>query len=158
MSILSTIPLIGDIIKGATDLISESITDKDKKNELEAKLKTIQLNAENALLSQEHEVRLAQIEVNKEEAKSKSIFIAGWRPAVAWVCCAGMGFNFIAQPLLTWCLPILSIWIPEAAQVTPPPPFSLAEMMPVLLGILGLGGMRSFDKAKGFTGKDAPLK
>ena len=153
MSFLAAIPIIGDLIKGAESLISEAITDKDKKNELNAQLKRLQLETENRLLEREHDAKIAQIEVNKEEAKSKSLFVAGWRPAVGWTCCFAMVFNFIIQPLILWILPILSVWYPEAAKITPPPALSLGEMLPILMGMLGLGAYRTYEKKNGVNNK-----
>ena len=81
----------------------------------------------------------AQIEVNKEEAKSKNWFVAGWRPMVGWVCATGMALKFIIIPFLVfftgWDVPVIE-W---------------QELSVVLLGMLGIGGMRSWEKNKGLT-------
>lgn len=153
MSILSSLPIIGDIFKGATDLISEAITDKDKKIAIEAELKRMKAEFEYQLLSQENELQLAQIDVNKEQAKSKSFFVSGGRPFIIWTCGVSFASNFILLPILTWMIPIISIWVPEAKDVKLPGPFDMSVMLPVLLGLLGLGGMRSFEKSKGVNNK-----
>ena len=85
-----------------------------------------------------HELAKAQIEVNKEEAKG-GWFQSSWRPATAWVCVAGFAVNFLISPLLA----PFGIDVPQADTST---------MLPVLMGMLGLGGMRSYEKAKGLTG------
>ncbi len=85
----------------------------------------------------------AQQQVNAVEAAHMSVFVAGWRPAVGWICALAFGYHFIAHPLLIWCV---AVFLPE---MTPPPPLSLGELMPVLLGMLGLGGMRSYEKKNG---------
>lgn len=82
----------------------------------------------------------------KKVKKTSSLYNAGWRPFVAWVCGIAFALNFILFPLLTWFIPIVSIWIPAAANVKAPAPFSLSEMMPVLFSLLGLGTLRSWDK------------
>lgn len=153
MSFLSALPIIGDIIKGATGIIEKSVTDKDAKIAIEAKLEQIRLEAENQLLQFEHEAKVAQIGVNKEEAKSDSLFVAGWRPAVGWTCGIAMAFNFVLLPILPWIISIISIWVPEAGKVELPEPFDLGQMLPVLLGMLGIGGYRSFEKVKGVNNK-----
>lgn len=153
MSFLTAIPIIGDIVKGATGIISEVVTDKDKKIALEAKIEQIRLEAENKLLQFEHEAKVAQIGVNKEEAKSKNLFVAGWRPFIGWACGFAMAFNFILLPILPWVISIVSIWVPQAGDVKLPTPFDMSQMMPVLLGMLGIGGFRSFEKVKGVNNK-----
>ena len=130
---------ITDIVAGIAapvkDLISEFIQDKDKAAELAYKVST--MAAEHA-----HAETLAQIEVNKVEAASGSLFIGGWRPFVGWTCGLAYFFNFIVMPLLSFFLKIGGI---EVA----PPEISFAELAPVLFGMLGFGAMRSFDKKHG---------
>jgi|TARA_R110000744_G_scaffold35052_5_gene81392 hypothetical protein len=126
MSILSS--LIGPV----TGLLDKFIEDKDKKNSIAFELAT---------LAEKHAQELAkgQIEVNKTEAAHKNLFVAGWRPAVGWVCCLGMASNFLVIPMANFAL---------ALSHTPIviPMIELSEMMPVLLGMLGLGGMRTVEK------------
>lgn len=92
---------------------------------------------------------LAQVDVNKVEAKHKSIFVAGWRPAVGWIGAISLGYQFILYPLLVW------IWfIGQASGFIPveldsPPILDTDALFVILTGMLGIGGMRSFDKTKG---------
>ena len=90
--------------------------------------------AKNLIQNHAQEQMLAQIEVNKQEAAHKSLFVAGWRPAVGWVCVLGMLVNFVIVPL-----------VPSIQ------PLDISEMMTVLLGLLGLGGMRTYEKLKGVS-------
>lgn len=76
-----------------------------------------------------------QLEINKIEAAHKSIFVAGWRPAVGWICAFALAYHFI-------CAPILDIWLEI-------PVIEVEGLYPILMGMLGLGGMRSFEKMKG---------
>jgi len=85
---------------------------------------------------------LAQMAVNKAEAASSSIFVSGWRPATGWVCVLGMAGNFIVTPFANFVLALLEVEV-----VIPLVP--LDTMMPVLLGLLGLGGLRTLEKTKG---------
>ena len=84
---------------------------------------------------------LAQAEINKVEAASSDPFRGGWRPAVGWVCVAGMGYTYLAAPLLTWA---------SAAQGwATPPTVDTFDLLIMLGGMLGFGGMRSFERIKG---------
>ena len=95
-------------------------------------------------MAERHAQELAkgQLEVNKVEAAHKNMFVAGWRPAVGWVCVAGMASNFIVIPMANFALAL-------AGSAISIPLLVLSEMMPVLLGMLGLGVMRTVEKAKG---------
>lgn len=85
---------------------------------------------------------IAQLEVDRAEAGSGSVFVAGWRPFVGWVCGAAFAYVYIVQPFLTFCLAAFKHPLTL-------PPVDLSEMMPVLLGMLGLGALRSWDKQNG---------
>tara|TARA_R100000700_G_C3138705_1_gene121218 strand:- start:105 stop:476 length:372 start_codon:yes stop_codon:yes gene_type:complete len=87
------------------------------------------------------EINKAQIEVNKVEANSSSLFVSGWRPFVGWTCGVALCYHFVLQPLLTF---ILYSFGNEVVL----PTFDMGTLTTVLLGMLGLGGMRSFEKVK----------
>ena len=123
--------LVGPIAK----LLDKVIPDADERSRLAHEIATL---AER----QAHEIAKAQIEVNREEATSHSIFVAGWRPMVGWVCCAGLATNYLLVPICNFVLTITESPITV-------PPLDLSEMMPVLLGMLGLGGLRTWEKTKG---------
>jgi hypothetical protein len=94
---------------------------------------------------QAHEVALAQIEVNKEEAKSENIFKSGWRPFIGWVCGIAFAYHFVGQPVIMLVLAYLGMPAPYL------PDFDMMSLMTVLGGLLGLGGLRTFEKYKGVT-------
>ena len=123
------------LITPVTSLLDKFIPDADEKARLAHEIATL---AER----QAHEIAKAQIEVNKTEAGSSSLFVSGWRPAVGWVCVSGLGFNFLVVPLGNFYLSITD-------QQILIPTLDLSQMMPVLLGMLGLGAYRTFEKAKG---------
>lgn len=77
-----------------------------------------------------------QAEINKMEAQHRTVFVAGWRPFIGWVCGFALAYNFVLRDLLIWYLG------PETA----PPALQMEHLMTVLLGMLGLGGMRTFEK------------
>lgn len=117
--------LVGPI----AELLGKVIPNKDEANKLAFQIATL---AEN----QAHEQIMAQIEVNKAEAENANWFVSGWRPGAGWVCVAAMANNFLIMPYA------------HAAGIDVPT-LELGEMMPVLLGMLGLGGMRSYEKRSG---------
>ncbi len=109
-----------------------------------AKLKLLELqqSGELAELASSTELQKAQDVVNQTEAANTSIFVAGWRPWVGWVCGMAFAYTFILQP---FCGLIASaVGHPIAL-----PALDLSSMMPVLLGMLGLGGMRTYEKVNG---------
>ena len=77
-----------------------------------------------------------QGEINKIEAQHRTIFVAGWRPFIGWVCGVALAYNFILRDLLVWFIG------PEQV----PPALQMEHLMTVLIGMLGLGGMRTFEK------------
>jgi len=115
---------------------------------LEATLKLEQLAQEGNLAELQAEVQLltGQIEINKIEAASDSLFKSGWRPAVGWVCVFGLAYTFVGRPLMVWVLLML-----EINQV--PPALDMGDLLTLLMGLLGLGGLRTVEKFKGVASK-----
>jgi len=126
--------IVKELVGPVTGLLSEFIEDKDQKARLAHEIATMAERHAN-------ENAKAQLEVNKVEAASKSLFVAGWRPFIGWTCGLGMFGNFITIPFANFVLALLSYEI-----VIPLVP--LETMMPVLMGMLGLGAMRSFEKTR----------
>jgi len=126
---------LGSLIGPVTGLLDKFIEDKDVKNKLAHDLST---------MADKHAQELAkgQMEINKTEAAHKSLFVAGWRPAVGWTCCLGMASNFLLIPIANFALAITG-----SAIVIPL--LDTGEMMPVLMGMLGLGAMRTYEKKQG---------
>ena len=86
---------------------------------------------------------LAQMEVNRIEAQHRSVLVAGWRPFIGWICGAALAYNFVLRDLLVWGL---ALWAPG---VPAPAALQLEHLMTVLLSLLGLGGLRTFEKIGG---------
>ena len=84
-----------------------------------------------------------QIAINVEESKSPSIFVAGWRPYVGWVCGMALAYTYLIYPILTWIVPI---WRPE---LIVPKLGNDGMLYELLFGMLGMGGLRTFEKIKG---------
>jgi len=95
---------------------------------------------------QAHELAKLQIETNKAEATSHSIFVSGWRPFTGWVCASSLAFNYIALPVGGY----IGGFFLDAPM---PEPLDMDVMLPVLLGMLGLGGIRGLEKVKGVARK-----
>lgn len=128
------------LIGPVTGILDKFVEDKDAKNAMAHEIATM---AEKAA----HEAAMAQVEVNKVEAGHKSIFVSGWRPFVGWTCGLALAYHFIVAPLILFGVGIAGIAIPEL------PAFDMGSLMTVLMGMLGLGGLRTFEKSKGIASK-----
>ena len=82
----------------------------------------------------------AQIDLTKEESKHRSIFVAGWRPFVGWVCAVSLAYNFVLRDLIAWII------LNTGEAITLPPALAMEHLMTILLGMLGLGGLRTYEK------------
>lgn len=87
-----------------------------------------------------------QLDINKVEAANPSVFVSGWRPFIGWVCGVACAWNWIGLPIAKGALALTGHSIDLA-------PANLTEMMPVLLGMLGLGGLRTLEKINGVAAK-----
>ena len=130
--------MIEQLIGPITGLLDKFIEDKDQK---------ALLAHEVATMAQRHaqELTIAQIEVNKTEAQSRNIFVAGWRPFVGWTCGIALACHFVGLPVTLFMTSMFQVETP------PLPEFEMESLMTVLLGMLGLGGLRTFEKTKGLT-------
>jgi len=117
-----------------TSVINKIWPDPVKQAEEQRKLQELAQKGSLEELNAEVKLLVSQVDLNKVEAAHKSIFVAGWRPFVGWVCGFGLLYNVILAPFL-------GIWLTV-------PEVETELLYPVLLGMLGLGGMRSFEKVK----------
>lgn len=125
-----------------------SVIDKifpDASSAAEAKIKLIELEQAGSFKEIESQLQrdLAQAEINKVEAQSPSLFKSGWRPAVGWTCVVGLVYSVLVYPLLTWVAVVYNI--------VPPPNIDTGVLVTLLGGLLGLGTLRTVEKAKGLT-------
>jgi len=129
--------VIDKLIGPVTSLLDKFVEDKDQKAKLAHEVAT---------MAQRHaqELAKAQLEVNKAEAQHRSLFVSGWRPAVGWCCVFGMMGNFMVIPFANFVLALLEIEVVV-------PLIDTATMMPVLMGMLGLGAMRTYEKKSGVS-------
>ena len=126
--------IIDSVGKVASDLIT---TDKER----------IELELEGRRIDQATD--LAQMEVNKTEAQNQNLFVAGWRPAVGWVGAAAMAYQFLLYPLLVWSWTWMQAEQIVPQDVKPPPMLDTEALWVILSGMLGIAGMRSFEKTRG---------
>lgn len=126
--------LISSLVAPVSGLLDKFIEDKDQRALLAHEIATL---AE----KQAQEKMVGQIKTNQIEAAHQSMFVAGWRPAVGWVCALAMLLNFIL-------IPFINLGMEFAGQDIRLDLIEMDTMMPVLLGMLGLGGMRSYEKAR----------
>ena len=127
--------MLSALIGPVTGLLDKFIPDADEKAKLAHEIATL-------ATKQAHEISLAQIEVNKEEAKG-NWFQSSWRPCVGHVCAIAFAWHFVLQPLLIFVLSYAGMPIPDL------PTFDMGALMTVLGGLLGLGSLRTFEKYKG---------
>jgi hypothetical protein len=130
--------MLGQLIGPVTGILDKFIQDKDQKAALAHEIVTM---SERHM----HELFKSQLEINKVEAASGSVFKGGWRPFIGWVCGAAFAYHFVVQPVILFAITAVGVELPEL------PSLDMASLMTVLLGLLGLGGMRSYEKKQGLT-------
>lgn len=145
---------IGSILNPIKDVIDHIIPDKTAAAQAKAALDSATLNGQLAeQLTKLQAVTTNQTDVDKVEAGSASVFVAGWRPAVGWICAAGLGMQFIVGPLATYGASL-------AGKAIAFPSLDMGTLLTMLGGLLGLGAMHSYDKVQGvaetFTGAPSP--
>lgn len=133
---------IDDLIAAGLKILDKVIPDPAQK--ADAQLKLLQLKQAGEFKDLEADLQMAQgqMDTNKIEAASTSSFVSGWRPFIGWTCGTAFAINFVVGPMGEW-IALLQ------GHVAHFPQMDIATMMPVLLGMLGLGGMRTFEKFKG---------
>jgi hypothetical protein len=129
---------IGAVIDSVGKIASDLITTDKERLEMALREKEI-----------DQRLDIAQISVNQSEAQHSSIFVAGWRPAIGWIGAAAMAYQFLLYPIMLWGWVYFqgTGWIPK--ELTPPPVLDADQLWVILSGILGIAGMRSFEKTKG---------
>jgi hypothetical protein len=131
MGVLDFLPVIGTAVQKLLDLIPDPGARARAAEEYQKTVLEITAKAESE-----------QREINRAEAASASLFVAGWRPAIGWVCALALGFQYLARPLLDWAA--ARIW-----PGTPPLPGLDDGLWQLMFGMLGMGSLRSFEKTRG---------
>lgn len=144
--------LIGGIVSGLGDTavkIRTAITGIDPAKQAEITELTMNIQAQAAKL--ENDTIIAQTEIDKQEASNTNLFVSGWRPAVGWACAIAFGVNFLLLPIAQWAVQIFNILGTDGKPLVLFR-LDLATMLPVLLGMLGLGAYRTVEKNNGTQG------
>jgi len=123
----------GDTIKAVGNVIDDMHFSGEEKEKLKLQMKEI-----------DAKLQEKQLDINKAEASHRSIFVSGWRPFLGWVSGLSIGYVYLFQPILDMILQMFQVQVDWVA-------LDLGQLMPLVLGMLGLGGLRSFEKAKGLT-------
>jgi hypothetical protein len=126
--------MLASLIPGIFGIVDKLIPDTAKASELKAQL-------EMELVKQAGK----QIEVNKQEARHRSIFVAGWRPFIGWVCGLSFAYHFLIYPVLVLALSL------NGQDPNVLPTFDMSSLLTVMMGMLGLGGLRTYEKKNGLT-------
>ncbi len=129
---------ISSVVESVGKVIGDLHTSDKERMELELESKRI-----------DQAIDLGQMEVNKVEAANQNLFVAGWRPAIGWVGAGAMFYQFLFYPLLVWAWVWLQAegYVPR--EVKPPPMLDTDALWVILSGMLGIAGMRSFEKSRG---------
>jgi len=129
---------ISSVVESVGKVIGDLHTSDKERMELELESKRI-----------DQAVDLGQMEVNKVEAANQNLFVAGWRPAIGWIGAGAMFYQFLLYPLLVWAWVWLQAegYVPK--EVKPPPMLDTDALWVILSGMLGIAGMRSFEKSRG---------
>lgn len=133
MGLAAFIPILGPAIQKVLDLIP----DANAKARAEAEFNKMVLEA---VVAEGRDNR----EINKAEAQHQSIFVAGWRPAIGWVCALALAFQYLIRPFWIWSI---TVWWPES----PIPPTLDGMLWELVFGMLGIGGLRTLEKVKGVS-------
>jgi|SRR6185369_1006039 len=133
------VPVIDSILGIGEKLIDKLIPDPKQKADAILKLKELEQSGDLAVIA-------GQIEINKIEAASPLTFVSGWRPAIGWVCATALAFQLVGSPILSWASTL-------AGHPVVPPVLNVELLTTLLIGMLGLGGMRTVEKLQGVASK-----
>jgi len=136
--------MIGDLLKGIIGPIIGPLLDRiPNKNERDRAQEDIERKMLTALTS----LVTGQLAINTKEAEHGSIFVAGWRPAIGWTCGFALAWSFIFEPIGSWVAFMFGVTMEGV------PKIELGPLMSILLGMLGLGGLRTYEKSIGVARK-----
>jgi len=122
-----------------TTLINKIFPDPTQASEAKLKLLELQQNGELAIMT-------AQTDINKQEAVNTSVFVSGWRPAIGWVCALALAYQYLVRPLGGTIASVMGMTIP-------PLPGLDDNLWQLMMGMLGMGGLRTFEKIQGVASK-----
>jgi hypothetical protein len=136
MSFISNLLGAGDVVRAVGDSLDKLFTSDDERNEKRLELAKAERDFSLSALTLLEKSDEKQGDVNIEEIRTGSIFMAGWRPAIGWIGVLALAYQFVLYPLLLW------LHISDK----PPQPLDAGVLFSMVTGMLGIGAMRSFDK------------
>lgn len=139
------IPIIGEVIKGVGSIVDDLHTSGEEKRA--AALEERKLDLESERLAQE--LIVAQAKITEAEAGNPSLFVAGPRPAIIWICAAGLGYNYLLYPVLVWGWTLFQAWKFVPRELPPPQISDISDLMPLLIAMLGIAGFKTLERSKG---------
>lgn len=132
--------MLSDLVRGVMGPIMEGvlrfIPDKNAREEAREQFEGQMLQAMTALVQ-------GQLEINKVQAQHGSVFVAGGRPFIMWVCGVALAWQFVLEPMATWGILVAGVDVPAL------PELDMGPLMSLTLGMLGLGGLRTYEKRLG---------
>lgn len=135
-------PILTGLVSLLPEILDKVLPDKAKADEAKIRLLELAQKGELAVLDADLKLALGQMEINKTEAAT-DLFRGGWRPAAGWTCVAGLFYQFILSPIMPWVFNAFGSTLPAM------PPIDNDTLMTLLGGLLGLGGLRTFERVKG---------
>ena len=126
---------IGSVIESVGKVAEHFVTTDKEKMAMEIEMRKL-----------DQALDMAQLAVNTEEAKSSSVFVSGWRPAIGWICAAALGYQYVFAPLALWLSQIIG-------RPMPAPPMLDDVLWQLMFGILGMGGLRTLEKFNGVAAR-----
>jgi hypothetical protein len=133
---------LGKVVEGGLDIIKRLIPDKGEQLKVENEFRALMLGAEREMRAQEHAEKMAQVEVNKIEAASTNIFVAGWRPSIGWTCALSLFWTFVGYDVTRFFLVVLN------SPIVPPQLVGSEHLMELVFAMLGLAGFRTYEKQR----------
>jgi hypothetical protein len=135
---------IGGLASLGETVINKIWPDENKRAEEMRKLEALRQEGDIARMNSHVQLLLSQAKINEAEAQHRSVFVAGWRPAIGWIAAAAIGYNYIAFPILE----VVNAFLGSPATM---PEVAMDNLFELVLGMLGLGGLRTYEKNKGLT-------
>lgn len=132
-----------DAIAGVVNIINKFIPDPNAKLQAQQQVEQHLYELQIAALKADSDIAQGQLDVNKTEASNPSTFVSGWRPFIGWVCGVAFAGQFVVAPMAVFIYVLTGHTAPAL------PTMDWETMMPVLLGMLGLGGFRTFERVQG---------
>jgi hypothetical protein len=137
--------LLGPVIEIVKQVIDRVVPDREGREKAKQDFELELLKRRQEIIAATQASDAGQVEINKVEAAAPDLFRGGWRPFVGWVCGFAVAYQFLGRPLLTWLSPLLI----GIADIPPPPPLDMADLIFLLGGMLGLGTLRTVEKKSG---------